>query len=161
MTPDIVIDMVNTTVFKESEWIGANKEYRDVPTHVSDAKRDRLSVPHSYEGSFPSPDLPVTDFLALRLPHVSNGIITTKLQLWFSNSEPMTNPDCLVTREIPSPKFLKRLDEAFGQAWFDGAKSIVDPRFNESQDRLPLWTLGFWKRMVSLVQSQAKWAESL
>jgi len=31
MTPDILIDMVNTTVFKESEWIGANKEYPDVP----------------------------------------------------------------------------------------------------------------------------------
>jgi hypothetical protein len=35
MTPNMLADtsMVNTTVFKESEWIGANKEYRDVPTH--------------------------------------------------------------------------------------------------------------------------------
>ena len=41
MTPNILVDLVNTTVFKESEWIGANKEYRDVLTHVSDAKRDR------------------------------------------------------------------------------------------------------------------------
>ena len=161
MTPNILVDLVNTTIFKESEWIGANKEYRDVPTHVSDAKRDRLSVPPSYEGSLPSPDLPVTDFLALRLPRVSNGIVNTKPQLWFSTGEPTTNPDCLITRAVPSPSFLKRLDEAFGQAWFDGAKSIVDPRFNESQDRLPLWTLGFWKRMASLVQSQEKWAESL
>jgi hypothetical protein len=30
----MLIDMANTTVFKESEWIGANNEYRDVPTHV-------------------------------------------------------------------------------------------------------------------------------
>ena len=161
MTPNIPIDLVNPTVFKESEWIGANKEYCDVPTHVSDAKSDRLSVPQSYEGSFPSPDLPVTDFLALRLPRVSNSIVTTKLQLWFSNSEPTTNPDCLFTRAVPSPQFLKRLDGAFDQAWFDAAKSIVDPRFNESQDHLPLWTLGFWKQMVSLVQRQEKWAESL
>jgi len=42
MTPNILIDMVNTTVFKESEWIGANKEYHDVPTHVSSVKRDCL-----------------------------------------------------------------------------------------------------------------------
>ena len=80
MTPNILVDLVNTTVFKESEWIGANKEYRDVLTHVSDAKRDHLSLPPSYEGSFPSPDL-VTDFLALRLPRVSNGIVNTKPQL--------------------------------------------------------------------------------
>lgn len=151
MTPKILVDMVNTTIFKESEWIGANKEYHNVPTHVSDAKSNRLSVPQSYEGSFPSPDLPVIDFLALRLPRVSSGIITTKLQLWFSTSEPTTNPDCLFTRAIPSPQFLKRLEEAFGQAWFDGAKSIVDPRFNKSRDRLPLWTLGFWPGFVQRV----------
>jgi len=41
--------MVNTTLFKESEWIGTNKEYHNVPAHVSDAKSDRLSVLQSYQ----------------------------------------------------------------------------------------------------------------
>jgi len=44
MRPNILIDMVNTTVFKESEWIGVNKEYHNVPTHVSNAKYPWLSV---------------------------------------------------------------------------------------------------------------------
>jgi len=87
MTPNILIDMANTTVSKEPEWIGANKKYCDVPTHVSNAKRDLLSVLQSYEGSFPSPNLPVTDFLALRLLCISNGIINTKLAMKASRKQ--------------------------------------------------------------------------
>ena len=53
---------------------------------------------------------------------------------------PVTDTECLRTQPVPQEKVLDQLLKDFGQAWFDGAKSVVDPRFNDGHDRLPLWT---------------------
>ena len=38
--------------------------------------------------------------------------------------------------EIPS-----HAQDVFGQAWFDGSKSVADLRFNYGKDRFPLWDI--------------------
>ena len=89
---------------------------------------------------FPSSDLPVTKLLEFTLPKTSNGITGAKTKAWFSSEAPVTDTECLQTRPIPQEKILDQLLKDFGQAWFDGTKSVVDPRFNDGCDRLPLWT---------------------
>ena len=65
-----------------------------------------------------------------------------------------------MSRPIPPKHFLERLENEIGQAWFDGAKSVVDTRFNNSSDRLPLWVITFWKRMAEVVEKQETWRKT-
>lgn len=44
-----------------------------------------------------------------------------------------------------------------GQAWFDGAKSIIDPRYNQGTERLPMWVLNYWKKMNAMADAQKDW----
>ena len=62
---------------------------------------------------------------------------------------------CLKTRPIPPKEWLEELDKDFGQAWFNGAQSIEDKWFKNSQ--LPLWTLSYWKEMRIVIEKQAIW----
>ena len=56
---------------------------------------------------------------------------------------------------IPPKEWLEELDKDFGQAWFNGAQSIEDKWFKNSQ--LPLWTLSYWKEMRIVIEKQAIW----
>ena len=47
------------------------------------------------------------------------------------------------------------------QAWLDGAQSIADLRFNNGQDRLPLWALAYWKAVSKTIQKQNDWKQSI
>ncbi len=57
-------------------------------------------------------------------------------------------------RPIPCDKHLRALEQDFGQMWLDGAQSIIDPRFNDGRERLPLWMVGFWREMANIVRDQ-------
>jgi hypothetical protein len=50
---------------------------------------------------------------------------------------------------------LKELEKDFGQAWFDGARSIKDKRFKDS--RLALCALSYWKEMRVIIEKRAIW----
>ena len=148
-------------VFKESDWIGVNKKYQDVPPEVSDARNAVLQVPElQSKRLFPSYELPVTKFLEFKLPKNMKSITGTKTKVWFSADAPHTDTECLRTRPVPQEKLIQQLLNNFGQAWLDGAKSVVDPRFNNGCNRLPLWTILAWKRMVVLIKEQEKWSMS-
>jgi hypothetical protein len=59
----------------------------------------------------------------------------TKPQTWFSHDKPSTvDITVLKSRPIPPKDFLDKLEKDIGQAWFDGAKSVIDMRFNNSVD---------------------------
>ena len=88
------------------------------------------------------------------------SIIGMKTRVWFSADAPCTDTACLQTRPIPQEKLIKQLLEDFGQAWFDGAKPVVDSRFNDGCDHLPLWIILAWKQMVVLIKEREKWAMS-
>lgn len=72
--------------------------------------------------------------------------------------EPNTDLRCLATRPIPSVDWLAKLDAAFGQAWFDGRRSIIDSWCKDSH--LPLWAIQFWKDMVEAVKMRVMWQAS-
>ena len=63
-------------------------------------------------------------------------------------------------RSVPNEDFLQELDSAFGQAWFDGARSIIDQRCNDAKERLPLWILTYWKKSTHAIRAQAAWVRS-
>ena len=62
--PSIIVDAEG--IFRESDWIGVNKKYQDVPPEVLDARDTALKIPEvQSKHIFPPSDLPVTKSCAL------------------------------------------------------------------------------------------------
>ncbi|KAG6916064.1 hypothetical protein DXG01_008589 [Tephrocybe rancida] len=157
---DSLIDLTRSTPhFSSTDWIGVGKKYptKNIPPEVLAAKADILRIPEHHTSEFPLDNLPATQFIALQLPRQSSDILSVKVKKWFSHDEPSTDVHLLLNRPIPSKMFLTDLADNFGQAWFNGAKSIIDPRYNGGTDRFPLWTLSFWNALGALVEKQEKW----
>ena len=51
------------------------------------------------------------------------------------------------------------MDQIAGQAWLDGTFSIVDQRFNDGKDRLPLEALTYWREMSKVVSMRTVWCK--
>jgi hypothetical protein len=120
---------MQSTGFVESEWIGQGKLYNvaEIPEHVSDEKAKLLSIPAAFEAFIPPDDMPMVQFLTLKLPAQSSEFIPVKVKKCFSKQPPQADVrDTLTSRPIPSQETLRQLEDAVGQAWFDGAKSIVE-----------------------------------
>ena len=148
--------------FRAEEWIGNRKTFSlsQTPLHVLQEKHNQLIIPDAHLIHFPAMDLPVTKFIELPLPAQSMEIITTAAKIWFSKDVPHTNVKSLLARPIPSKDFLAALNKIFGQVWLDGSKSIIDWRYNNGRDRLPLWALTFWQRMGGITEKQVTWKRS-
>ena len=159
---DNILNLADVPRFIESEWIGVQRCYPtlNTPYEVEWAKQALLKIPEAQIIHFPSPILPVTQFIQLNLAPQSAEIIMTKPQMWFSPDKPTSDITVLISRPIPPKGFLDKLTQAMGQAWFDGAKSIVDVRFNNSTDRLPLWVITFWRSMARVLGMQNMWRRS-
>lgn len=157
------LNLADVPPFKASNWINVGKKYpkKNTPYEVLWAKEELLEIPTTARQRLPPPTLPVADFIQVKLPQQSAEIIMSKTKFWFSCDEPSTNPVTLTTRPIPPESFLEKLEQDLGQAWFDGARSIIDKRFNNATDRLPFWVIGFWKALAGLVQKQERWKTSL
>jgi hypothetical protein len=83
----------------------------------------------------PEPGLSVNKFIALKLPQILSEIIANKVMRWFSKNSPSILDTQILQRPIPSPAFIIQLEQAVGQAWLDGAKSVIDWRINDGADR--------------------------
>lgn len=120
------MDFEANEVFDEKEWIGVGKIYprKDTPLFIEWAKKAKLAIPPEYEHHFPSLALPVMEFINLKLPHASNELITAKPGSWFSPDCPDSDLTYLFERSIPPKEYVATLDQAFGQAWFDGASLL-------------------------------------
>ncbi|KAJ6582739.1 hypothetical protein B0H10DRAFT_2235205, partial [Mycena sp. CBHHK59/15] len=126
--------------------------------HAALADLLKLHATHAFH--IPTPDIPITEFLAWSFPQESPAFVFSKPEVWFSADAPTTDVACLLHRSIPSQEFLAKLTNKVGQAWFDSSRSIVDPRFNDGRDRLQLWALTFWKAMARVAQDQIMWRRS-
>jgi len=149
--------------FCEEDWICTGKKYgEDVPLFVVAEQNKRLQIPNPFlqELQLPGDDITVEQFIRQRLPHISLEFIVTNVGLWFSSDIPDATLPALLARSIPSETFLKSMEHAFSQAWFNGARSISDPRFNEGSDRLPLWVLTYWRKAITLKNMQNRWIKS-
>lgn len=151
--------------FIEKEWIGRGKIYNTttIPIFVIMAKSKVAEIPQNVISvQLPKTSLTVTEFLSCELPRVSSELISSKASLWFSHEPPNIPMDsALLRRSVPSSDFLKQLEDASGQAWFDGAKSVVDQRFNEGKDRLPLWIISYWREVARCQGLHSLWKTSM
>jgi len=114
-----------------------------------------------YTRYYPPDNTSVLQFIAVSLPDASKDMITVSPSIWFSLNSPTTNPICLLTRPIPDANFLKCLEDISGQAWFDGSKLIMDSRYNDGRDCLPLWTITFWRAMLDFAVQRDSWKRSM
>ncbi|KAJ7693258.1 hypothetical protein B0H14DRAFT_3531215 [Mycena olivaceomarginata] len=108
-----VLELETDGVFDPSQWIAVGRIYKDVPIEVSDACSAAFRMPVSLKATFPSPDLPVTEFLALNL----SGFVADLKKMpgqtdgWFS----FDVPNCDLTaglwaaNSIPPHSFLREL----------------------------------------------------
>lgn len=158
--PPSVIEIPDDTPITEwieDEWIGKGKIYpaSDVPLVIQMARSRVLAIPLTYTMYLPSRQLSITDFLKAELPVQSSALISIAAINVFSTEEPNEDITCLKTRPIPPKEWLDKLEKAFGQAWFNGAWSIVDPRYKSSH--LPLWVLTYWREMKSVIEKRSIW----
>ncbi|KAF9481696.1 hypothetical protein BDN70DRAFT_991713 [Pholiota conissans] len=153
-------------LFNDQEWIGKGKIYDtlQLPYFVLSEFSSRTAVPAEFlqEAKLPAPNVHVSDIVnSVNLPRVSSEIIVTTPQSWFSCDAPNITLDLLLTRLTPTHIFIGKLQGLLGQAWLNGAKSVIDPRFNNGQDRLPLWTVTYWKQISILCEKQGKWKKAV
>jgi hypothetical protein len=91
------------------------------------------------------------------IPRVESGWPLYKAETWFSNDVPHMTLDRLKERPIPNEHFLEKLESAARQAWLNGAQSLVDHRYNDGCDRLPLCSVTYWKEMLTVAKARATW----
>jgi len=156
------IDLTTNFPFNPSVWIGIGKEFSDsLPQEVHDAKQKTLEIPKDFLDHLPRSTIGVHDFICWNPPFQSGSPSLHVTTEWFSNDNPRTDPNILITRSIPSTKVLEDLDIAVGQVWLDGGHSIVDPRFNDGTERFPFWALSLWKEVEKLIEYRGKWEKSV
>jgi len=142
----------------EREWIGVGKKYPisgEVPTFVREARSKTLAMPPECLAYIPSQKMSITDLLKATLPVQSSALIMHSAAGAFSQEEPNEDLTCLKTRPIPPKDWLEELEKDFGQAWYDGARSLQDKRYKNS--RLPLYVLSYWKEMRIVIEKRAVW----
>ncbi|TFY78121.1 hypothetical protein EWM64_g5890 [Hericium alpestre] len=162
---DSVIDLdAPLRPFDPDKWIGKGQKFPHPNVHpeVEKALDHMLTPPTEALQMLPSPHLAVVDLLDLKLPKLSAAICTTKRDEWFCAEEPHTNWNltALSNQPIPSPETLVTLKKAVGQAWLDGAKSLVDLNLNDGQVRMPLWVLAYWIEAGNAIEVQRTWHAS-
>src|ERR1700720_3057753 len=134
--------------WNEREWIGVGKKYPvsgEVPAFIEAARSKVLAVPSIYSLYIPKPKMSITDLLKAKLPIQSSALIMHSAVGAFSKEEPNEDMACLKTHPIPPKAWLEQLDKDFGQAWFNGARSIEDKRYKNL--RLQVCALTYWKEM--------------
>jgi len=144
--------------FVERDWIGVGKKYESIPPFVELQARACFAIPETSSTTLPATTLPVSEFISCTLPSVFPEAISTKVQMWFSQEPPSIAHEVFLLRPIPPQEFVTRLSEAVGQAWLDGAQSVIDHRFN---DRLPLWAITYWKKAFKVQAVQSLWKRSV
>ena len=156
------VDLTTNTRFHRLTWIGTGKTFSNsLPQEVYDAKREVLKVPDVILAQLPGSVALVHEFLRHPLPPQSGNLNFHRTEEWFSTNMPLTCPEVLLKSPIPSEKVLEKLDTTVGQMWFDGASSIVDPRFNGGAERFPPWALSLWKKIQKVIGDQKQWNSSV
>ncbi|TFY54559.1 hypothetical protein EVJ58_g8792 [Rhodofomes roseus] len=145
------------TVWVESKWIQAGKQYpsSDTPQCVLNARQRVLAIPPEYSSYLPSETTSILLLLATSLPPQPSVLVTPQVEVLFSSSPPTEHPSILRSRPLPPTIILRQLQASFGQAWFDGAQSIVDWRYKDS--RVPLYALTFWLETERARTHQTVW----
>ncbi len=62
---------------------------------------------------------------------------------------------------VPSLKAITRLNDTFGQAWFDGKQSLKDMRTGGETRRYPLWVNTYFHNMRQACRISDKWCAGI
>jgi len=114
-----------------------------------------LGNPSSLHSIHTDARLSISDLLKANLPVQSSALITTARVGHFAKMNQMKTWLALQCGTFLPGHGFKQLEVAFGQAWFDGARSIQDKRFKLSW--LPLWVVLFWKGMADALEKRSAW----
>ncbi|KAL1700129.1 hypothetical protein EV121DRAFT_214771 [Schizophyllum commune] len=151
--------------FVAEEWIRAGKSYKNVPEYVTQEKAKILEVPQAILDHFiPPASQPVIEFAERQsMPRVeTSGLLRVRHEHAFSEDAPNVDTmRVLASRPIPCADDLRRLEDAVGQAWFDGQQSVIDWRFNDGAERHPFWVVRFWRLMTPVVEKHTAWRRGL
>jgi hypothetical protein len=97
----------------------------------------------------------VEALLIYNLPKLVISLVTMKTSCCFHARKPNDDGGQLGKRNIPSKSWIQTMYMQFNQAVLDGMESVEDPQYPGSY--LPLWSIGFWKEMLNIVEAQGIW----
>ncbi|KAH7905193.1 hypothetical protein BJ138DRAFT_1130617 [Hygrophoropsis aurantiaca] len=157
----IAIDDDPNIIFNAPEWIGTGQTYpaADTPSYILAARAALLAIPTANLLYLPHTKMSILDFLQAPLPAQPSVLVQEKAKKNFSMLEPNEDITCLRYRKIPPTEWIQALNTAFGQAWFDGAKSLVDWRYGKDS-RLPLWIITYWTEMSIVHKKRRLWLKA-
>ncbi|THG93068.1 hypothetical protein EW026_g8062 [Hermanssonia centrifuga] len=147
-TSGCLIDIPNDPSIEETarawnpyDWLKQGKVYpsNDTPPVVLAGRQQTLSLCPKHTVLLPEQQLSIIDLLRLDLPTQPSVLVVQQAMSWFHTMEPNEDIRNVCSRPLPPVKVIQDLQKAFGQAWFDGAQSIIDPHHTHS--RLPLFCL--------------------
>ncbi|KAJ7455071.1 hypothetical protein FB451DRAFT_1184404 [Mycena latifolia] len=159
-TIDVLSDNEETqlsTKWDPDKWISCGKIYYDVPPFVDTARRTMLEIPASFAQKLPSKSMSISQLLRCDLPPRSDGAENMDIDSdLFTPTEPMHDiEDVLPFLALPTRTMLNLMVSMFGQAWFDGQKSIrtwLNPEI-----AFPFWVLTYWGEMLDVCESKDAW----
>ncbi|KAJ7114968.1 hypothetical protein C8R44DRAFT_881016 [Mycena epipterygia] len=140
-----------------TEWISQGRTYEDVPLHVQMARRHILQIPDLIQSLLPAKTMLISRLLLSDLPPMASYDESTYSGLnSYTTKEPTKNiEELLPFLALPTRPILRNITDKFGQAWFDGNKSIctsVNPEL-----AYPLWILTYWAEMVDVSEAKDTW----
>ncbi|KAJ7764023.1 hypothetical protein DFH07DRAFT_770673 [Mycena maculata] len=150
----------------KSEWIGCNRTFRDIPEFVAIEAVRAIQIPADIEATLPPEhDSPSHMYATSNLPTWDPAVDTGtedvgKSAIDFDTAAPSSTP--INPSEMPPLplRTIQRLNDAFGQAWFDGKLSIRDTRDARSIRYYPLWYLSYARRVRIAARSFYRWSRA-
>ena len=106
----------------------------DTPAIVANARRTVLAIPPQDSSMIPANETSVAVLLDFKLPAQQPSLVIESTLDTFSNDKPNQTFATCATQMIPPRAYIYAAEKAFGQAWFDAAKSIIGMGYK----RIPL-----------------------
>lgn len=148
----------------QSQWIGCGRTYKDVPEDIAKIGENLLEIPSPFVTLIPSNNLSILDFIAIApsLPLQDEVPIVPPTQLDWSDDEPDSfDFDDLSSLIVPSLKAITRLNDSFGQAWFDSKRSLKDACPGVPQRRYLFWVKTYFYDMRQACRISDKWCAAM
>ncbi|KAJ6622832.1 hypothetical protein B0H10DRAFT_2214142 [Mycena sp. CBHHK59/15] len=145
------------TEWDPSDWILCGKEYKDVPQIVEVARRSVLRLPTSIQHHLPSKTMTISQLLNFDVPPLADDDTAMDNDTKnYSASEPTANiEEILAFLALPNRSLLRKIIDGFGQAWFDGKKSLRT--WLHPEVRYPFWALTYWGEMIDVCKAKDVW----
>ncbi|KAF8134052.1 hypothetical protein K438DRAFT_1787406 [Mycena galopus ATCC 62051] len=137
---------------QKSDWIGKGKLWASAPPVVKKIASAVFSILQAMElALLPSAYFLIAEF---RLPLENTSVSAVQPAQHFNNDAPnITNKDLLLRLPllpVPDTKTVHKLAASRGQAWSDGAQSIIYSHLGGSVNCFPVWVRTYWEEVVRI-----------